>query len=148
MSARTVLLATVAFLAVSGCTAATAVQSTGALSVQRLAPQPDTEITSETILEAVLDYEVTGHGSVTYEIVPMFADQRGAGYTFSAGSASPPVLVRPPAGRVEIRYPIARELGDARLARPVQIWFFLLERGKQRDRVVARAGPFTYREQT
>lgn len=146
---KTVLLALLVTIPLvsTGCSAAapTISNATGELTMIDIVPQPGTTLIENTVVESTLDYQLLdGDPAATYEIRPMFADKRGPGYTFTASDSWRPVVITEPRGRVELRYPILREWSDPRLARPVQIWFFIIERKNTAARVLARVGPFTY----
>jgi hypothetical protein len=115
------------------------------MRIVQLKPAPGAGLSEASVIEGTLDYRLTNMAtSATYEVVPMFSDNRGAGYSFNDAETAERVTVTTPTGRVEIRYPLEREWNDPRLVRPVEIWFFLIERRKAHSRVVATVGPFRY----
>ena len=112
----------------------------------QLTPEPGSTLSEASVIESTLEYQLTNMvPGATYEISPMFSDNRGAGGTFGAvRSMSELVTVTEPSGRVEIRQAIASAWNNPRLGRPIEMWFYIIETHGNRSHAVAKAGPFRY----
>lgn len=119
---------------------------TAMLSVLALEPAAHTPIGADTVLHAKLKYRLPQRrAGATYAIEPLFAERRGGGYTFNAvRNPTDAVVVTTEEGEVELRYAIMREFSDPRLARPVEVWFYVIESQGAGARVIAKAGPYHY----
>lgn len=81
--------------------------------------------------------------------MPFFEDKVGDGRAFSAvrdvGEVASIAKVE---GRADFTYSIRREFGDLRLAWPPVLWISMVEEARETStrHVIARVGPFRYRE--
>ncbi|HWS73058.1 MAG TPA: hypothetical protein VN605_13145 [Thermoanaerobaculia bacterium] len=87
---------------------------------------------------------------VDYYVAPLFASTEGSGRTFNMFDRiadSPRISAAE--GTVKVRYPVARELRSAQLARPVKLWFYVMERtGPGKTRVIGKTEAFEFRAPT
>jgi hypothetical protein len=129
-----------------GCTSGTAVhtkepEAVATISLLSISPAPGSTLTEESVLVANLAYSIDGfRPGVDYYIAPLFASTSPVGSTFNARDRindSP--LVSTAEGRISLRYNVARELRSAQLARPIQLWFYVMERtGEHSTRVIGK----------
>ena len=128
------------------CASTPSPTSAPGLSLIRLAPAPGTTLHSTSVIDAAFHYRLSNMRlSATYVLVPTFSDRRGAGYTFNAiAGPGDAVTLNTPGGVAEVRYPIVREWTNERLARPIELWFQIVEMGESSSKVVAKIGPYRY----
>jgi hypothetical protein len=121
-------------------------QATAELSLVHLAPEPGTVLSRTSRIEAAFNYRLSNRKSgATYTLAPAFTDRRGAGYKFNAVAGPADVItLTTPEGRVEMRYSIVREWANPRLAKPIELWFQIVEMEASRGRIVAEIGPYRY----
>jgi hypothetical protein len=119
------------------------------LTIVTLNPPPGSSLLEDTVLEAVFDYSLQGRDpAARYGVAVFFGDKRGEGRTFSAlhdlTSSAP---LKKNAGRVTLRHPIKTEWKNPNLARPVTVWFDIIEerRAGAGQRSVTEVGPFEYK---
>lgn len=131
----------------SGCASTTPHDSKSYLRVISLSPEAGSSLDEHSILQADIEYEIVGFDkSQAYGIAPVFESTRGSGYTFnSLNRMTEAHLVEEDSGQSTLRYPVSRELLSEQLARPVKIWFYLVEQDQTgRSRVIGRSGPYTF----
>jgi hypothetical protein len=116
------------------------------LSLIQLFPHPGTTLSRTSIFEATFNYRLAKmKPGATYTLEPTFADQRGSGYTFNAATGPMDVIhLTSPEGAVDMRYPVAREWTSARLARPIELWFQIVEMEPRGGRVLVKTGPYRF----
>jgi hypothetical protein len=126
-----------------------AAASGGQLTLVTIDPPPGSSLAEDTVLKAVFDYSIQGrHPGARYGVAVFFGDKRGEGRTFSAlndpVSSTP---LRENAGRVTLRHSIKAEWKNPNLARPVTVWFDIIEerRPGSGQRSVTEVGPFEYK---
>jgi hypothetical protein len=131
----------------SGVANPSAPLSTATIELVSIAPAAGSTIDERTVLAAEIHYAIDHFRSGTdYYIAPLFAENDGPGKTFNEfDHFDEGTHVTAPFGTATVRYGIARELRSDKLARPVQVFFFLMERtGAHTTRVIGSAGPVTY----
>ena len=92
--------------------AAAAAPAAAEISLAFLRPEPGSELTRTSIIEAGFIYQLSNMKSrnAIYTLEPAFSDRRGAGFTFNAVTGPADVItLTTTGGRVELRYPILRE---------------------------------------
>jgi hypothetical protein len=110
--------------------------------VSELSPSGTTRANSETVLEAIVSFEIANFdSSKRYFLAPLFDSREGSGHTFNAlAQFADSTRVSSPSGEVKIRYPIAREWRSGRLAKPIRVRFFLTEQtGAHRTAVIGES---------
>ena len=124
----------------------TPAQPKAELTLVQITPPAGTTVKQATVFEARLNYRLFDmKPGATYTLEPGFGDRQGAGYTFnSVAGPADVVTLSIPEGIVEIRYPIVREWTNKRLARPVELWFQLIETAPSGGKVIAQVGPYRY----
>ncbi|HEX8172833.1 MAG TPA: hypothetical protein VF824_20030, partial [Thermoanaerobaculia bacterium] len=82
---------------------------------------------------------------VDYYVAPLFA-RNGSDVTFNMlDRTSDAPKIDDAEGQITVRYPVARELASPHLARPVTMWFYVMERvGNEGTRVIGKTGPFNF----
>lgn len=92
--------------------------------INRLDPPVGTDVDTGTVLEAGLWYSVPRERFEPgrYAISLVFLSDLGYAFNRAPGGA---VVLREPAGVVNMRYPLSQILDDAHLARPVTAYFYL-----------------------
>lgn len=115
------------------------------LTLVRLSPEPGTTLTHASTIQAAFNYRLSNRkAKATYTLQPGFGDRLGAGYTFNSAGPTDVITLTSPGGMVEMGYPIIREWTNKRLARPIEIWFQIIETEQSRGRVLAEVGPYRY----
>lgn len=146
MFALSLLLATAC---ASGVADPSLPEAKATVEVMNLAPAPGSTVDERTVLTADVRYSIENFQSgADYYVAPLFASTEGEGSTFNELERfSDAPRLASPTGTVAFRYPIDRELRDAKLARPIRVWLFVMERtGAHTTRVIGEAGPFEYRQ--
>lgn len=113
-----------------------------------IAPPAGTTVDATTALTAEIKYSIDHFEPATnYYIAPLFASKRGNGNTFNAyDRLDEGTPITTAVGTVTIRYGIARELRSPELARPVRVWFYVLERtSAQTTRVIGKTEAVEFR---
>ena len=138
-------------LALAGCASGVADPSappaTATVELVNLSPQAGSKIDENTVLAAEIKYSIEHFQPATdYYLAPMFDSTKGPGMTFNSfDRLSDGTRVTTASGTVAIHYRINRELRNLDLARPVRLWFFLMERtGPQTSRVIGKTAPTEY----
>jgi hypothetical protein len=106
-----------------------------------ISPLPGSQLTAATVLAAEIKYTIKNYKpSVDYYVAPVFASAKATGVTSSMlDRISDSPKISSPDGTVKVRYPISRELASPELARPVKVWFYVMERiGAGNTRVIGK----------
>ena len=122
--------------------------STATIELVSISPAAGSAIDERTVLVAEIRYAIEHFQPRTdYYIAPLFAENDGDGKTFNAfDRIDEGTRITTPSGTATIRYGIARELRSSKLARPVRVFFFLMERsGAHTTNVIGSVGPVEYR---
>lgn len=117
-------------------------RSTAAVSVTELSPSSASRVNSETVLEAIVSFEISNFDSSRrYFLAPLFDSLDGSGHTFNAlDGFADSTKISSPVGEVRVRYPITREWRSGKLARPIRVRFFLMEQtGAHRTTVIGQS---------
>jgi hypothetical protein len=113
-----------------------------------LSPSAGSDVREDTELVADIKYRIEGfRPGVDYYIAPLFASTKGAGMTFNMlDRIADAAKVSVPEGQITVRYRIRRELASPQLARPLTVWFYLMERiGAGKTRVVGKTEAIEFR---
>lgn len=132
-------------LALGGCASGVADASlppaVAKVELLRISPAPGTRATEATVLDAEIRYSIENfQANADYFLAPLFASTAGEDRTFNAlNRFSDSKLVTSPTGTVTLSYRIQNEVRSGQLARPVKVWFYLMERtGAHKTRVIGR----------
>jgi hypothetical protein len=142
------VLALLAFSCASGVASPDAPAATAHVALLSLSPPAGSQVDEHTELVAEIEYRIDGFKpGVDYYIAPLFASTKGSGTTFNMlDHIADAPKVSTPEGRMTVRYPVRRELGSTQLARPVTVWFYLMERtGSGQTRVVGNTEAIAFK---
>jgi hypothetical protein len=146
VTARFAALGALLLLALTHC--ASTSSATATIELLSIAPAAGSALDANTVLVAEIRYSIEHfQPRADYYLAPLFGENGGAGKTFNTlDRFDQATHVKTPSGVATVRYGVARELASAKLARPVQVFFFLMERtGAHTTRVIGSAGPVEYR---
>jgi hypothetical protein len=144
----TAMLALLVMSCTAGVASPNAPAATAHLALRSLSPLAGSHVDEQTELVAEIEYRIDGFKSgVDYYVTPLFASAKAADTTFSMlDHISDAARVSAPEGRITVRYPIRRELRSTELARPLTIWFYLMERtGARQTRVIGKTEPIAFK---
>jgi hypothetical protein len=145
-------VAVVLLLAGVACTTTTTTDSDAAparatLTLVSISPAAGETIDERTVMTAEIQHEIENFqpGRVYY-LMPQFDSVEGPGRTFNAlDGMRNGVAIRAQSGTSLVRYPVKREFSSWRLARPVNLRFFLVEQtGRDRSRVIGSTEMISY----
>jgi hypothetical protein len=137
--------------ALAGCaTGGTSAQSasTADVVVTAITPPAGSEIQQSSVIEASVQFTIEKFKlkSDTYYMLTQFEDTSG-GSVESEGDrrlADHPILTGAK-GSVVVTYPLTRVWGNARLKKPLKVWFCVVEQiGPNDSVVIGRSGPIEY----
>ena len=138
-------------LALAGCASGVADPSappaTATVELVSLYPAAGSPIGENTVLAAEIKYSIEHfQPAADYYLAPMFASTLRPGMTFNSfDRLSDGTRLTTASGTVAIHYRINREMRNSNLARPVRLWFFLMERtGAQTSHVIGQTAPTEY----
>jgi hypothetical protein len=128
---------------------ATPSTSTTRLAVVTVDPPPGAELNAESTLRATLEFQITPFlpGLGSYVLMPLF-ESTTKGKTFNGyDSHRDAPKIGAASGRMQIEYPMSQIWLNAKLRRPVRVWFFVtqLTDDEGHSRIIARVGPYLYR---
>jgi hypothetical protein len=121
--------------------------ATASVELISISPAAGSTLDERSELVAEIQYSIANFKpSTDYYLAPLFAENGGAGKTFNKlDRIDQSTHLTSPSGIATIRYGVARELRSDKLARPVLVFFFLMERtGAHATRVIGSVGPFQY----
>ncbi len=132
-----------------GCSTATETTAnsgagTGEIRVISLTPTEGTAISESTVLRARLHYTLPSAPGKYYIMAQFATTVPGMTFDGSFPSSSYPTPTEP-SGEVIFEFPMHYVIEESRLARPIEVWFFLnLRTAPGRGKPVAKAGPFRF----
>ena len=150
MSVKLALLAFVLFLTACASNVANPALPPAVARVElvSLSPEVGSQVYEGTVLVATINYTIDHFKpGVDYYIAPQFASNIGPGVTFNKSDRiADSHAITDAHGTVTIKYSIAGELQSAQLVRPIQVWFYLMERiGDAKTRVVGKTQRLDYK---
>ena len=112
----------------------------------KIEPAAGAVLTEDSVLVADIQYSIENfQPGVHYSVSPQFASSEGTGQTFRVGDILQSTRITSPTGTLTLRHRVAPELRSSQLARPIKLWFYVMERtGEQRTRVIGMTEPVTY----
>ena len=112
----------------SGSTPATS-PAVAKVTIVRLTPPAGTEIGRDTVLVADVQYSILGFSAdSTYSLVPLFLATDGRTTFNNLPVAAAPYALRKPEGTIQVEYPIAGEWDSGKLAKPVVLSYYVLQK--------------------
>ena len=98
------------------------------VTILRLTPPAGSEIGRDTVLVADVQYSIVGFSAdSTYTLVPLLLATDGT--TVNSLSVDDALYaIRKPEGATQVEYPIARDWDSGRLAKPVVLSFYVLQK--------------------
>jgi hypothetical protein len=102
------------------------------IQVKNVLPLPGYPIDADTVLRADIAYEIGefDSGHATYVLVPKFESAVDANRTFnSLPHPSSGLQLTEASGVAHLVYPIRREWGSGKLAKPIHVRFFIMKIG-------------------
>ena len=116
------------------------------IDLVKIEPAAGAALVQDTVLVADIHYSIENfQPRAHYYVAPQFASNDGVDQTFSAGHLLQSTRITSPTGTLTLRHSVAHELRSPQLARPIKLWFYVMERtGEQRTRVIGMTEPITY----
>ena len=118
-------------------------KSRATVSVVSLLPPQGEVMNGNTVIEAEIRYAIDGfRADAEYYLAPLFDSTAGEGRTFNKyDRVTDGQRITAPSGTLRIRYPIAREWSDGKLAKPVRVSFYIMLRTGERSAKVIGKTP-------
>jgi len=133
------LLTLLALACTSTGTAPADDQARASVTIASIHPSAGDPVNGSSVLEAQIDYSITGFNAGSeYYLAPLFDSTEGPGNTFNEYERlTDGIKITASSGSLHLRYPIAREWRNPKLAKPVRVRFFVMVRtGAHKTRVI------------
>ncbi len=122
--------------------------STAEVVVTAITPVAGSEVQPSSVIEATVQFTIEKFKlkGETYYLLTQVEDTGGGSVESESGHrlADHPILTAAK-GSVVVTYPLARVWGNAKLRKPLKIWFCVLERlGPNDSVVIGRSAPIEY----
>ena len=122
--------------------------STADVVVTAITPVAGSEVQQSSVIEATVQFTIEKFKlkSDTYYLLTQFEDTSGGSVESASDRrlADHPILTGAK-GSLVVTYPLARVWGNARLKKPLRVWFCVLEQlGPNDSVVIGRSGPIEY----
>jgi len=117
------------------------------VELQSVTPEQGAELTKTTVVEVHIRYSIQNYEpKVNYYVAPLFASKE-PGITFNEfDRLTEGTPITRAEGTVTVRHAVARELRSPRLARPIKLWFYVMERtGPHTTRVIGKTEQLEFR---